>query len=61
MTLNQSHTPIDGQKDGVNMVVYVLADGCRVIETNKRTFGEFAATLAECIAEHGEIVDIQWA
>lgn len=43
------------------MVVYVLADGSCVAETNKRTFGEFAATLAECIAEHGEIVDIQWA
>lgn len=43
------------------MVVYVFEDGSFLVETNKRTFEEFAETLREMIAEHGKILDIQWA
>lgn len=42
------------------MIVYVLKDGSFVVEDNRRLFGEFAETLQAMIAEHGEVVDIQW-
>ena len=41
-------------------VVYVLKDGSRVMEDNRRLFGEFAETLQFMIVKHGEVVDIQW-